>query len=396
MNRRRFVYSGAAISAFTAQGMTARSYAAILGANDRVQLGVIGTGRRGLIVSNGFVQDSRTQIVSLCDVYGRQLKEFQGKMGAHLSQPSTHVAYEDLLSRRDIDAVLIATPDHLHVQIGSDSLSAGKHVYLEKPTVHQWKDRTRLQAALEKSGKKVQCGTQQRSGEHYQHAKQEFFDSGRLGDVVLVRAVWHNFPWQRRDLPPQPKPPDLDWDRFLGPAPRVPYEHARYTSWRSFREYGGGVLADILTHWVDVAQWMLNDAEPQRASALGGIYTLRQERNNPDTVSAVVQYKSWNLNFESSVLSLRDDHPSVFFEGTHGNLNITREGYTFRPNEGEPVIFESKQDLEVAHTKSFLDAVVNGTAVSAPLRAGLEATLPVQMCLVSYWARKTATPLDLA
>lgn len=395
MNRREFVYNGAAIGAMAAQGMTARSYGAILGANGRVQLGVIGTGRRGLIVSNAFAKDPRTEIASLCDVYGQQLQAFQTMLGSHLTQPSAHVAYEDLLSRKNIDAVLIATPDHLHVQVASDALAAGKHVYLEKPTVHQWSSRTRLKAALERSGKTLQCGTQQRSGEHYQRAKQEFFDSGKLGDVVLVRAVWHNFPWQRRDLAAQPKPADLDWNRFLGPAPKVPYEYVRYSSWRSFREYGGGVLADILTHWVDVAQWMLNDAEPQRASALGGIYVLHQERNNPDTVSAVVQYRKWNLNFESSILSLRDDHPSVFFEGTKGNLNITREGYTFRSLEGEPVVFESKQDLEVAHTKNFLDAIVDGTPVSAPLSAGLEATLPVQMCLASYWTQKACAPSDV-
>ena len=396
MNRRKFLQSGAAFGAISSGGMTARSYAAILGANDRVSLGVIGLGRRGLIVSNGFVQDPRVRIVALCDVYGEQTKNFQSKMQAHLSQPSLSVQYQDLLARKDVDAVLITTPDHLHVMIGSDALAAGKNVYLEKPTVHHWKDRTHLQQAAEHSGRILQCGTQQRSGAHYAQAKREFFDSGKLGKVVLVRAVWHNFPWQRRDVPSLPKPADLDWELFLGPAPKVPFEYDRYTSWRSFPDYGAGVLADILTHWVDVAQWMLNDAHPVSASALGGIYSLHGYFQNPDTVSAIVQYKNWNLNFESSVLSLRDDHPSVFFEGTSGTLNITRAGYTFTPNEGEPVIFKSTQDLEVAHTRNFLDAIIMGTPVSAPLSAGLEATLPVQMCLASYWSHKVVSPNDLS
>ncbi len=396
MNRRKFLQSGAAFGAISSGGMTARSYATILGANDRVSLGVIGLGRRGLIVSNGFVQDPRVRIVALCDVYGEQTKNFQSKMQAHLSQPSLSVQYQDLLARKDVDAVLITTPDHLHVMIGSDALAAGKNVYLEKPTVHHWKDRTHLQQAAEHSGRILQCGTQQRSGAHYAQAKREFFDSGKLGKVVLVRAVWHNFPWQRRDVPSLPKPADLDWELFLGPAPKVPFEYDRYTSWRSFPDYGAGVLADILTHWVDVAQWMLNDAHPVSASALGGIYSLHGYFQNPDTVSAIVQYKNWNLNFESSVLSLRDDHPSVFFEGTSGTLNITRAGYTFTPNEGEPVIFKSTQDLEVAHTRNFLDAIIMGTPVSAPLSAGLEATLPVQMCLASYWSHKVVSPNDLS
>jgi len=395
MNRREFLHASTAFGTISAAGMTARSYAAVLGANDRVSLGVIGLGRRGLIVSNAFVKDPRVRLLALCDVYGEQTSNFQSKMQAHLSQPAIAVRHQDLLAREDVDAVLITTPDHLHVMIAGDALAAGKNVYLEKPTVHHWKDRGHLQQALQRSGKILQCGTQQRSGAHYAQAKREFFDSGKLGKVVLVRAVWHNFPWQRRDIPDTPKPADLDWDLFLGPAPKVKFEYARYTSWRSFPDYGAGLLADILTHWVDVAQWMLNDSRPVLASSLGGIYDLHGYFQNPDTVSAIVQYKDWNLNFESSVLSLRDEQPSVFFEGTSGTLNITRGGYTFSPNEGEEVVFKSTQDLEVAHTRNFLDAIISGTPVSAPLSAGLEATLPVQMCLASYWSHKTVNPNDL-
>lgn len=396
MNRREFVYGAAALGALSTSGMTARSYGAVMGANDRVSLGVIGLGRRGLIVSAGFVQDRRVRIVALCDVYAEMTRAYQDRMKEHLTQPSTDVRYQDLLARKNVDAVLVTTPDHLHVMIASDALAASKNVYLEKPTVHHWQDRLRLKHALEASGKVLECGMQQRSGAHYAAAKREFFDTGKLGKVVLVRAVWSNFPWQRRDVPDEPKPADLDWPLFLGPAPKVPWEYARYTSWRSFPDYGGGLLADILTHWVDVAQWMLNDAKPQRASALGGLYDLHGYFQNPDTVSAIVQYKDWNLNFESSVLSVHDDHPSVFFEGTNGTLNLTREGYTYAPNGGAPVVFKSTQSLEVAHTKNFLDAVLTGAPVNAPLSAGLEATLPVQMCLKSYWSRKTATPEDLS
>ncbi len=396
MNRREFVLSGAATAATAMTSMTAKSYAQIAGANGRIGLGVIGLGRRGSIVSNAFAQDSRVKIVALCDVYGAQTRQFQTRLAAHLSQPAVSVPYQDLLGHKDVDAVLIATPDHLHAQIGSDSLRAGKHVYLEKPTIHHWKERSQLEQAAAATSKVLQCGMQQRSGAHYAQAKREFFDSGKLGSVVLVRAVWSNFPWQRRDIKPAPKPADLNWELFLGPAPKVPYEYVRYTSWRSFPDYGSGVLADILTHWVDVAQWMMNDSKPQRAASLGGIYNLHQERENPDTVSAIVQYAKWNLNFESSVLSIRDDHPSVYFEGTNGLLNLTREGYTYTPNEGEPVVFKSTQDLEIAHTKSFIDAVLTGSPPSAPLSAGIAATLPVQMALHSYWSRKMATPEDLA
>ena len=145
-----------------------------------------------------------------------------------------------------------------------------------------------------------------------------------------------------------------------------------------------------------MAQWLLNDSDPQRAASLGGIYNLHDERENPDTVTAIVQYKKWNLNFESSVLSIRDDNPSVYFEGTKGLLDLTREGWIFTPNQGDPEIYKSTEDLVLAHTKNFLDAVITSTPISAPLSAGLEATLPVELALHSYWSQKFATPADLA
>ncbi len=394
MNRRDFLYSGA-VAAVSARGMNARAYAAILGANDRVGLGVIGLGRRGSIVANGFVQDSRVQVRALADVYDKQVEGFKGRFKDHVAQASVSVAYQEMLAKKDVDAVLIATPDHLHVQIANDALAANKHVYLEKPTLHRWHERASLVKAAAGSKGLLQCGTQQRSGAHYLRAKQEIFDTQMLGKVIFARAVWHNFPWQRRNVPSEPKPAGLNWDLFLGPAPRVPYETARYSSWRSYHAYGNGLLADILTHWVDVAQWMLSDDRPVSATTLGGDYQLHDGRDNPDSVTAIVQYKDWNLNFESSVLSIRNDHPSVFFEGTKGSLNITREGYTFTPNDGAPVQVDSSQDLERAHTGNFVDAIVKGEKLNAPLAAGLAATLPVQMALQSYWTHKLSTPAEL-
>jgi predicted dehydrogenase len=395
MNRRQFLCTGAALTAVATHSMSARSYAAIAGANDRVGLGVIGLGRRATEVCKGFVQDPRLRIVMLADIYDKQATDFQAALKDHLEQPTVSVEYQKMLDNKDVDAVLIATPDHLHVHIAKDALAAGKHIYLEKPTLHRWSERNTLVQAVAGGKTILQCGMQQRSGAHYMRAKQEIFKTQSLGDVVLVRAVWHNFPWQRRDISNQPKPAGLNWELFLGPAPRVPYETARYSSWRSYHAYGNGLLADILTHWVDVAQWMLDDDRPVAATALGGDYQLHDDRDNPDTVSAIVQYKDWSLNFESSVLSIRNDHPSVFFEGTKGTLNLTREGYTFTPNHGVPVQIDSTQNLEIAHTANFIDAIVKGDKVNAPLAAGLSASLPVQMALQSYWSHELSTPDQL-
>lgn len=391
MNRRDFLTT----SAIAGAALTARSYARVRGANDNVQLGVIGLGRRGTILSHALLRDPRARIVAVSDIYDAQTTQFLSRLKGVQPAPAAYVAYQDLLARAEVDAVVIAAPDHLHLTIGKAALGAGKDVYLEKPTLHHWEERTELIQAAARSGRVLQCGMQQRSGAHYLRAKEELFASGKLGHVLFARAVWHNFPWQQRHITNEPKPAGLDWDRFLGPAPHVPYETIRYSSWRYFPEYGGGLLADILTHWVDVAQWMLDDAEPQSASAVGGIYDQHDGRVNPDTVSAVVQYRKWNLNFESSVLSIRNARPSVFFEGTEGTLDLAREGYVFTPNKGDLVRVDPTEELEVAHTRNFLDAIVKHTPVSAPLQAGIDASRPVQMALQSYWKKRQVSSADL-
>jgi len=395
VNRREFI-SGAAATAVATRALDARAYAAVPGANNRVGLGVIGTGRRASIVCEAFAQDPRVEFRGLADIYDKQIAAFQDRFKDHVVQAAAVVEYQKLLDRNDIDAVYIATPDHLHVGIAKDALGAGKNVYLEKPTLHRWSERETLAKAAAVSEGILQCGMQQRSGAHYAQARQDYFDSGKLGHVVFARCVWHNFPWQRRAIPNEPKPEGLHWDLFLGPAPKVPFELSRYSSWRSYHDYGNGLLADILTHWADVAQWLVNDAKPVSAAALGGDFQLRGDLTNPDTVSAVVRYNNWNLNFESTVLSVRNPHPSVYFEGTEGCLDITREGFVFTPNSGEPVEVQATQNLEKAHAGNFIDAIMKTAKVNAPLEDGLAASIPVMMALQSYWTNKICLAEELA
>ncbi len=396
MNRREFIYTGTAAAAVAARAMDARAYSAINGANGRVGLGVIGTGRRATDVCRAFAQDERVEFRALCDIYDKQVSSFQDRFKDHVAQAKVAVEYQELLANKDIDAVYIATPDHLHVEIASAALGANKNVYLEKPTLHRWSERHALVQAVRSSKGILQCGMQQRSGAHYAQAKQEYFEGGRLGHVVFARCVWHNFPWQRRTIPNAPQPPGLRWDLFLGPAPKVPFEMSRYSSWRSYHDYGNGLLADILTHWADVAQWLQGDAEPLSAAALGGDFVLKGDLTNPDSVSSIVRYKDWNLNFESTVLNVRNPRPSVFFEGTEGTLDITRGGYVFTPNEGQPVEVKAAAPLELAHAGNFIDAIVKGSKLNAPIEAGIEASIPVMMCLQSYWSKQASTREMLA
>ncbi len=379
MKRRTFLFGASAAA------ITAASYKRILGANDRLGMALVGSGRRGREVMKAFLTTDRVDLRCLADVYDVQRARARDFLGV---KPQELIAIEEALSRRDVDAVLIGSPDHLHLTQTLAALKAGKHVYLEKPTTHHFDEGAQLIDAVRKSGKVCQTGTQQRSGAHYRRAKEEIFEKGKLGQVVFARAVWHDFPWQRRRIEPQPKPAGLDWDRFLGPAPKVAYEWIRYDSWRYFPDYGGGLLADILTHWADVAQWMMNESRPLNAVATGGIYQLNDGRVNPDTVNAVLQYRNWNLTFESSALPIRNERPGVFFQGTEGGLELTRAEYVFIPNKGEPVVVRAEGNLEIAHATDFLEAVKAGKRPNADIQTGVDACNPVHLAKAAYWKRK--------
>ncbi len=371
--------------------MTAASYQRILGANDKLGIALIGSGRRGREVMAAFLKGGQVELRAICDIYDVQRRRAMDVLASAGEKPFQCTAHEEALARPGVDAVLVAVPDHLHLSLGCAALGAGKHVYLEKPTTHRYGERHQLLQAVRASGKVLQCGTQQRSGAHYQQAKEEIFDKAKLGKVAIVRTAWSNFPWQARNITPAPQPASLDWDRFLGPAPKRPYETARYDSWRCFHDYGNGLLADILTHWADVAQWMMGETEPVSAVTLGGIYQLKDGRENPDTVSAILQYKGgWNLTFESSVLPLNDDRPGVVFLGTAGTLEITRGDYRFKPRKGEVVEVRASGSLEAAHTANFVNAVRNVGALNAPVEAGIAACNPVHLALEAYWKKSRA------
>jgi predicted dehydrogenase len=380
MKRREFLAATGGVA------LSALSYRRVLGANDRLGVALIGSGRRGREVMKAFLATGRAELRCVADIYDVQRQRARDWLGV---KPPETVAYEEALAREDVDAVLIGVPDHTHLPITLAALQAGKHVYLEKPTTHVLDEGSRLIAAVRKSGKVCQTGTQQRSGAHYKRVKAEYFDQGKLGTVIFVRASWSDFPWQRRKINPQPQPAGFSWDRFLGPAKKVPYDWIRYDSWRYFPDYGGGLLADILTHWADVAQWFLNETRPLNAVATGGIYQLHDGRENPDTVSAVLQYAGgWNLQFESTVLSVATSRPSVFFQGTEGSLDVARNGYVYRPNKGPAVEQTSSENLEIAHVTEFLDAVTEGRRPSADIEIGVQACNPIHLAKAAYWSRK--------
>lgn len=387
MNRREFLKtsSSAASAALVVGGMaaSAKSYSQILGANDRVGVALVGAGRRGTDVANSLLKSDRASLLGVCDLLG----ERRDKASRFLQAPDAFGTDEldAILVRPDVDAIILATPDHLHKQQSIAILEAGKHLYLEKPITKDFADGQAIQKAVEDSGLVCQVGTQQRSSSLLKRAKDEYFaDNEKLGDIVFVRAKWSDFGWQRRAPEPRAKPDDLDWSKFIGPAEAVPYQWAHFDAWRHYENYAGGILADIMNHWVDLAQWMMEDSEPVDVVSSGGIYFLPDGRTNPDTANSIVKYKNWNFTFESSVMPVHNEYDSVLFHGTNGRLELNRDVAIYTDVSGAQKWDKSEKTLNEEHTENFLDAIVGQASLTADINVGLQGVLPAHLAVAAY------------
>ncbi|MEP7273023.1 MAG: Gfo/Idh/MocA family oxidoreductase, partial [Acidobacteriota bacterium] len=285
IHRRDFVrLAGAA--ALTTTSLPAKSYQRIVGANDRIRLGGIGPGDRGAS-RLATAQKLGADIVALCDVNRGLLDLAQKSLTAPVEK--TYVDYQDLLARQDIDGVIIATPDHLHRQILLDAVRAGKDAYVEKPLARTIEEGQDIVEKIKGSKQIVQVGNQRRSGEHFKKAH-DLVASGAIGPIRMVRI------WDFRYRPVDPyikrsadkslfSPELIDWPRFLGPAPKRPYDAKRASGWRWYWDYAGGLMTDIGPHWLDVAMWITGSDGPHRVTCNGGKYQS-QDWETPDNVHA--------------------------------------------------------------------------------------------------------------
>ncbi len=285
--RRRFLEgsAGAGAGHVASSLLSARSSAAVVGANDRVQIGVIGTGGRALQLMDHLIPKPRdlvqggipqwktkpvdgADLVAVADVYEPHRNQAAAKAGPKTVQ---FLDYRKLLDQKEVQAVIVAAPDHWHKQMLIDAVAARKDVYLEKPATHTLEEGPEAIRAVEKSGRIVQTGTQQRSWPHYVRGK-EIIASGALGVVRLVDAFWfmnygvrgvHNLP--RNQEPPA----GLDWKAWLGSAPTQPFHPMKFRIWRQFWDFGGGNLADLMTHAIETIHWYMEYDTPASAVGIG-------------------------------------------------------------------------------------------------------------------------------
>jgi predicted dehydrogenase len=294
--RRDFVKIGGAALAVAAT-QTARSYAKIVGANDRVRVGVVGCGDR---MRGGDIpafltsaKEMNFQLVAVSDIWKMRREDgaaYIGKLTGDKIDPV--VNNEALYARNDIDAVLIATADFQHAQHGIEAVKAGRDAYVEKPTAHTMKDARAFLAAVTASNQVIAVGTQRRSTPAYIKAA-EYIQSGKFGDIVMVEMSWNvNQPgrWRRPDVVPLLKEEDTDWTRYQLDLPKAPFDARKYLEFRLFWPYSSGIPDQWLVHQIDTVHWFTGLPHPRSVVANGGIYLWKDGRTNWDTMTAVFDY----------------------------------------------------------------------------------------------------------
>jgi len=296
-NRREFLRNSSAAVAATAISWNASSYASIIGANDRIKVGVIGCGDRmksSLIPAfQEHAKEMNFEFVAVSDIWNRRREEgaayIQKLSGNSIAAVRNN---DELYARKDVDAVLIATADFQHALHGVEAVNAGRDAYVEKPTAHTMDDARKFRAAVKKTGKIVQVGTQRRSTPSYQKAA-EYIQSGKFGDIVMVEMTWNvNQPgrWRRPDVVPLLKEADTDWKRYLLNRPYEAFDARKYLEFRLFWPYSSGIPDQWLVHQIDTVHWFSGLPHPRSVVANGGIYLWKDGRQNWDTMTAVFDY----------------------------------------------------------------------------------------------------------
>jgi predicted dehydrogenase len=355
-------------------------------ANDTLRVGLIGVGGRCKHLVRSFPGLPNVKITAVCDVWDDNLEA-----GKKLADPKAFATkrHEELLARKDVDAVLIATPDHWHVPITVDACKAGKDVYVEKPLTHDLAEGKAVIAAQNDHKRVVQVGTQQRSMPHIAKAL-EVLKAGTIGTVHKVHCSWNRNSARATKGKDKLDPGGVDWKRFLGNAKEQPFDAYRFRQWRWFWDFGGGIFTDLMVHWIDVVHWFLDLDHPATAASIGDWYSAKDVWETPDTVQTLLNYpeKSVQVLFEGTFSSNRLGS-MVEFRGTKGSLYVDRGRYEVIPDRGKTdpkpgslivgtgergLDFYDKPDGELLHLLNWVECVRDRSKkVTSPAEAGVSA-----------------------
>ena len=395
-NRREFMKltASAAIGA-AGSPATARGFAV----NETINVGCIGTGGRCRGLMNVLSSIPGVRIVGVCDVWDVNLDA--GKKMAD-SQASATKDFRALLDRKDIDAVIIGTPDHWHSPITIEACAAGKDVYVEKPLTHDLSEGAAVIDAQNRHQRIVQVGTQQRSMPHIQKAA-EIVKSEQLGAIHKVHLTWNrNQPrWMHNEGSVDPS--SVDWKRFLGNSKDQPFDVYRFRNWRWFWDFGGGILTDLMVHWLDVAHWLLDLDHPLSATTIGDNFSTAGKWETPDTVQTLLHYPNCEVHFEGTFNNAHQGS-MIEFMGSNGTLYIDRGRYEIIPERNKPLkaselILGSgprgadgydEPPGELLHLTNWIECIRSRKKPNAPAEAGVASAAAAHLANKAYRSNQIA------
>jgi len=368
--------------------VTALSYSRVMGANDRVQLGLIGCGDRGRSDMGNFVKAGNVDVVALCDIYAAQID--RAKQTAPNAQSFSD--HRKLLELKEVDATLIGVPDHWHAAIAIDALNAGKDVYVEKPLTLKIEEGPPIVKAARVNNRICQVGMQQRSGKHYLEARREYMDTGRLGKITLARTWWHGNSYHLRKAPAslQTQPSNLDWAHYLGPLKWRDWDPQQYYNWRAYLDFGGGQVTDLFTHWIDVVHMFMGQEIPTAAVASGGVYNYKDGRTAPDTINVLLEYPAqFTATFEATLVP-GITGAGIEFCGTQGRLYIDRGRYEFTPlgRGAQPTVVKAASNLDLDHIQNFLECVKSRKLPNGDVLIGHRSAQASHLGNISYMQKR--------
>jgi predicted dehydrogenase len=374
LSRRGFSHTSFAMAAGSALG--ARR---IVGANERIRMALIGSGGRGREDWGNFLKQPEVEAAAVCDVYD-PFREQGIAMAQGRAKPFKD--FRKLLEEKDIDAVIVATPDHWHALITIAACNAGKDVYCEKPLTLMIGEGRKMMDAARKNNRVVQTGSQQRSGSHYIQAVKLIRDGG-IGDVHRIQAG------MQRNIYPGLKPvaledglnSTLDWDMWLGPAGKVDFDPFRCIyNFRWFWDYSGGQMTNWGAHHLDIARWIVDAKGPQSVAGMGGRYALKDGGQTPDIQEVTYQFPGVVVTWTTSEVAEGEPFTLNIY-GSKGMMSLTRGGFTVKPEmaskngkkENTPLMESLKVaggDLNGAHIRNFLDCVKSRQRPNADVEEG--------------------------
>jgi predicted dehydrogenase len=374
----------------------------VLGANDKITVALIGCRNQGWWDLEDILKQPEVECKTLCDVDDSVLADKAAELvkNGH-KKPLLEKDYRKVLEDKDIDAVIVGTPDHWHCLPTVEACQAGKHVYVEKPLANSIGEINVMLDAARKYERLVQVGQQQRSGAHWLSAI-NFVKSGKLGTIREVK-FWGNFNYGSGNMPvPDSDPPaGVDYDRWLGPAPKNPFNKNRFHgSWRMFRDYGGGLMTDWGVHLIDMGLWAMDvKGAPLSVQSMGGNFANRDRAlEMPDTLTVLYEMPGYNMIWEHNggiQTGPYDQNYGVKFVGSNGTLVADRDKWRIFPEgEGEDRRMEAMDPQpsdfksHLNHCENFIRAMRYGDSLNAEIEFGHRSALFAHLGNLAFWANE--------